>query len=109
MININDDDSEFIKNTKSLIIIWLPWFIFPLAAIYAADFARLLLDFIQIGLGCIVLSHAVAIFAGIYLAVMQPGYESHILNLRLTKFLPSLTWSYDLVSWLIEEEDNDGS
>ena len=80
-----------------------PWILLPLGLICLLDFARLLINLIELSLAFFIIFHMLSIIAGIVVATLKPGYEEYLLSLRVTKYAPAFTWSYDLVGWLLEE------
>lgn len=93
---------------KHKLISIAPWVLIPLGLFFVIDYARFLLTLFEVCLALFIIVHMGCLSLGAILAVFKPDYSEYILKLRLTKYLPSLAWSHDLVAWLLEEDD-DGS
>ena len=87
-------------------LLW-PWLILPLAIVYLIDLSILLFELVKIFIALAILVNGLGFFAGVGLALFKPSYKTYILNLRLTKYLPTVSWAHGWTDWLLQE-DTDG-
>ncbi len=79
--------------------------IIPLLGYYLLQFLVDLLIFMQVLAMVAVLVSGVALFMGIWFAIMIPEKSEGFMNRRIARVIAPLRWGYDLTVWLMEEHD----
>ena len=98
-------ESEHSYYEKLKPYVW-PWLAIPIAVLYAADFAHLLLNTVETLASAAIVFYFLGSVMGmtIYLHSLVPGSGAEsLLKLRFVKYVPTIQWGYRLSVWLTED------